>query len=178
MPRRPQPESVPARRSQQCRDRADRAAALVLQVLAGRGLTLGVAESLTGGLLAGRIVAVPGASQVFRGGVITYATELKADLLGVDRDLLARHGPVHPQVATQMARGAQQVLGVNVALATTGVAGPSPQDGQGVGTVYLALAHGPVTWVRHYHLAGSRAQLRRASVDLALALASGALSNR
>lgn len=169
MPRRHQPDS-PDRRD-------DDAAARLLRVLTARGLSLGVAESLTGGLLAGQIVAVPGASQAFRGGVVSYATELKRDLLGVDAGLLDRHGPVHPHVAAQMAGKTRLVLGVDVALATTGVAGPSAQDGLGVGTVYLACAHPQGVWVRHYQLAGSRAALRAACVNLALALGSAAVSS-
>ena len=154
---------------------ADDVAARLLQMMAARGLSLGVAESITGGLLAGRIVSVPGASQVFRGGVVSYATELKHELLGVDSDLLNTHGPVHPHVAEQMAAGARQVLDVDVALATTGVAGPAAQDGRDVGTVYLACAHPHGVWVRHYQVAGSRVQVRTACVDLALALGSAAV---
>src|SRR5699024_4278164 len=97
------------------------------------------------------------------------------ELVGVDPGLLNTHGPVHPRVAEQMAAGARQVLGVEVALATTGVAGPAAQDGRDVGTVYLACAHPQGLWVRHYQLAGSRAQVRAACVDLALALGSAAV---
>lgn len=145
-------------------------AALLLARLRQAGWYLGVAESLTGGLLADRFVRVPGASQVFRGGLLTYATELKEDLLGVDGTVLATHGPVHPDVAAQMAIGAASSLGAEVTLATTGAAGPAGQDGQDVGTLYLACAHPSGVWVRHYRLAGSREHLRSAAVGLALSL--------
>ena len=105
-------------------------AADVLAALGQAGLSLAVAESLTGGLLAATLVDVPGASAVFRGGVIAYATDVKATLLGVDPALLAERGPVDPQVAAQMATGVRVRLGADVGVSTTGVAGPDPQDGQ------------------------------------------------
>nr|WP_203643699.1 CinA family protein [Streptomyces sp. SID14478] len=113
-----------------------------MRLLTGRGETLAVAESLTGGLVAAELVAVPGASKAFRGSVTAYATELKHRLLAVDAGLLAAHGPVHPEVALQMAAGVRDALGADWGIATTGVAGPEPQDGQPVGTVYVA-AVGP-----------------------------------
>jgi nicotinamide-nucleotide amidase len=88
------------------------------------------------------ITAVPGCSSVYRGGVVSYATELKAQLLDVDAGLLARVGAVHPQVVQAMAEGAARILGADYAVATTGVAGPSPQDGQSPGTVFVGV-HGP-----------------------------------
>ncbi|MFI1595487.1 CinA family protein [Streptomyces venezuelae] len=112
----------------------------LVRLLAARGETLAVAESLTGGLVAAEITAVPGASKVFRGSVTAYATELKRDVLGVDGTLLDERGAVDPEVARQMADGVRRVLGADWGLATTGVAGPEPQDGQPVGTVYVAVA--------------------------------------
>ncbi|MGC0143816.1 CinA family protein [Pseudactinotalea sp. Z1732] len=154
---------------------AENPAATLLARLGAACWSLGAAESLTGGLLADRIVQVPGASATFRGSVVSYATDVKRDLLGVDAGLLAAHGPVHPLVAAQMAAGAAQLLGTDLTLATTGVAGPAGQDGQGVGTIYLACAHPGGVWVRHYRLAGGREQLRASSVDLALALGAAAI---
>lgn len=146
-------------------------AAQVLERLCGRGLTLAVAESLTGGLLGAELVAVPGASAVFRGGALTYATDSKAQVLGVSEEVLAAHGPVHPQVAVQMADGARSLFGADLAVATTGVAGPGPADGHPAGTVYVARTGvgGPVQ-VRRYELAGNRSAVRGAVVQLALAL--------
>ncbi|WP_435864987.1 CinA family protein [Streptomyces spectabilis] len=117
-------------------------AAEVLRLLGERGETLAVAESLTGGLVAAEVTAVPGASRVFRGSVTAYATELKREVLGVDGDLLAARGAVDAEVALQMAAGARRLLGADWGIATTGVAGPDPQDGQPVGTVHVAVCAG------------------------------------
>jgi nicotinamide-nucleotide amidase len=142
-------------------------AAELVGLLAERHQTLATAESLTGGLLGAAITAVPGASAVYRGGVIAYATELKAGLLGVPADLLAAHGPVHPGVAAAMAAGARDRLGATWGLATTGVAGPDPADGFPPGTVHIAAGAGkPVT--QSLTLAGSRNEVRRDTVDRAL----------
>lgn len=118
-------------------------AAQVLRLLQARGETLAVAESLTGGLVAAELTAVPGASQAFRGSVTAYATDLKHEVLGVDGTLLAGRGAVDAEVALQMAAGVRKVMGADWGIATTGVAGPEPQDGQAVGTVFVAVA-GPV----------------------------------
>ncbi|MEU6672540.1 CinA family protein [Streptomyces sp. NPDC046853] len=121
-------------------------AAEVLRLLQTRGETLAVAESLTGGLVAAEVTAVPGASRVFRGSVTAYATELKHRVLGVDGTLLAERGAVDAEVALQMAAGVRKVMGADWGIATTGVAGPDPQDGQPVGTVFVAV-DGPVSMV-------------------------------
>lgn len=146
-------------------------AAAVLAVLAERGQTLAVAESLTGGLVAAELTSVPGASKVFRGSVTAYATTLKRDVLGVDGALLAECGAVDPQVASQMAAGARDVMGADWGLATTGVAGPDPQDGMPVGTVYVAVA-GPAGAgkVAALRLNGDRGEIRRESVRSVLEL--------
>ncbi|MEU3192462.1 nicotinamide-nucleotide amidohydrolase family protein [Streptomyces sp. NPDC006992] len=112
----------------------------MLALLAERGQTLAVAESLTGGLVAAEITGVPGASRVFRGSVTAYATALKRDVLGVDGALLEERGAVDAEVARRMAQGVRTVLGADWGLATTGVAGPESQDGHPVGTVYVAVA--------------------------------------
>jgi nicotinamide-nucleotide amidase len=107
---------------------------VVLGILRGRGLTLGLAESVTGGLVGGRLTNVPGSSSVFRGAVVSYASDVKFGVLGVEQ------GPVvSEEAAAQMARGAQRVLGCDVALALTGVAGPDEQDGRPVGTLCVAV---------------------------------------
>ncbi|MFG2946162.1 CinA family protein [Streptomyces adustus] len=154
------------------------AAADLVRLLTVKGETVAVAESLTGGLVAAEITAVSGASKVFRGSVTAYATDLKHGLLGVDATLLAERGAVDPQVAAQMAAGVRKALGADWGLATTGVAGPEPQDGQPVGTVFVALdgpsaAHsgsaggGKVLALR---LNGDRAEIRMESVRSVLAL--------
>jgi nicotinamide-nucleotide amidase len=149
-----------------------RAAQRILELLAERGETLAVAESLTGGLVAARFTAVAGASRAFRGSVTAYATDLKRRVLGVDGDLLAERGAVDPEVARQMARGARRVLGADWGLATTGVAGPDRQDGQPVGTVFTAAAgpHGAQPVVLRLHAEGGREDIRQASVEAVLGL--------
>ncbi|QHC66304.1 nicotinamide-nucleotide amidohydrolase family protein [Rathayibacter sp. VKM Ac-2759] len=144
----------------------------LVRALAERGLGLAVAESLTGGAVSSAVVEVPGASAVYRGAIVSYATDLKHRLLGVDEALLAEHGPVHPEVALQMARGAVSALGADgartVGVATTGVAGPDPQDGAAVGTVFVAVVLGDTEQVHALHLEGGRAAIRAASVTAAL----------
>ena len=147
------------------------AAAGALEMLAGRGQSLAVAESLTGGLVAGTLTAVPGASRVVRGSVTAYATEVKREVLGVDGALLAARGAVDGEVARQMASGARRVLGADWGLATTGVAGPDPQDGHPVGTVFVAV-QGPdgAGAVRRLSLAGDRDRIRQDTIRAVLAL--------
>ncbi|MFJ7190974.1 CinA family protein [Streptomyces bacillaris] len=147
------------------------AAARVLGRLVERGETLAVAESLTGGLVAADLTSVPGASRSFRGSLTAYATALKGEILRVDGTLLAERGAVDPEVARQMAAGVRRALGADWGIATTGVAGPEPQDGQPVGTVYVAVA-GPsgVEKVSALRLNGSRADIRKESVRSVLEL--------
>ncbi len=150
------------------------AAAEIVALLAARGLTVAVAESLTGGLLVAELVSVPGASVVVNGGVVAYATELKATVLGVDAELLAERGAVDAEVARQMARGVRERLAVGgrpaaIGLATTGVAGPNPQDGHPVGEVWLGLAIGAEASARGLRLDGDRAAIRAATVSESLA---------
>lgn len=123
-------------------ERVEDVAAELVELLVTLSRTLVTAESLTGGLVGAAITAVPGCSAVYRGGVVSYATELKAQLLDVDRGLLDRVGAVHPDVARAMASGAAGRLGADYAVATTGVAGPSAQDGRRPGTVFIGV-HGP-----------------------------------
>jgi nicotinamide-nucleotide amidase len=135
----------------------------VLQLLRLRGWTLALAESVTGGLVAGRITAVPGASEVFRGSVVSYASEVKFDLFGVDP------GPVVSEhAAAQMAEGARRVLRADVGLSLTGVAGPTEQDGMPVGTLCIGLAMPTGSITRTLHLPGQREQMRQMSVISAL----------
>ena len=138
---------------------------VVLQLLRERGLSLGLAESVTGGLVAGRITNVPGASEVFRGSVVGYASEVKFDVLGVPE------GPVVSEpAAAAMAVGARRVLGADVALALTGVAGPTEQDGMPVGTLCVGLAIGDDVQTRTFRMPGQRDQMRQMSVITALDL--------
>lgn len=144
----------------------------VLGILVGRGQTLAVAESLTGGLVAAAITDVPGASRAFRGSVTAYATEVKREVLGVSGTLLAERGAVDAEVARQLAVGARRLLGADWGLATTGVAGPEPQDGVPVGTVHVAVSapgEGGVV-AQRLNLRGDRGAIRAGSVRAVLAL--------
>jgi nicotinamide-nucleotide amidase len=156
-------------------DESGPAAAGIVQALTRRSETLAVAESLTGGALAAAVVDVPGASAVLRGGVVAYGTDLKHALLGVDEALLAREGAVHPEVARQMADGVRTRLAATWGLATTGVAGPDPQDGRRPGTVHVALSGPRGTAVESLHVPGNRARVRSAAVAAALGLLRNAL---
>ena len=144
---------------------------VVLQILRDRGLTLGLAESVTGGLVAGRLTGVPGASEVFRGSIVSYASEVKHRLLGVP------DGPVVSEAAAAaMARGARRALGADVGLALTGVAGPTEQDGMPVGTLCVGIAmDGEEVRTFTLRLPGQRDQMRQMSVISALDLLRRAL---
>ena len=141
-----------------------------LNLLKEKALTLGTAESCTGGLIAKLITDLPGASAVLKGGIVSYTNEVKAGVLGVPEDMLEKYGAVSPQVAESMARGAKKVLGCDIALSATGVAGPDPDDrGNPVGLVYLGLAYGEDCIVREYHAGkGDRDRVRRMSAGTAL----------
>ncbi|MGJ0387945.1 CinA family protein [Microbacterium sp. CGR1] len=146
-----------------------------LEGLVSRGWTLGVAESLTGGAVASELVSVAGASAVLLGAVVAYATPLKHSLLGVDADLLATHGAVHPEVARQMADGVRRAVTVDgrpadVGVATTGIAGPESPDGQPVGTVHIAVVTPTATVMEPHVFPGDRAEIRAQAVDAALSL--------
>ncbi|HEV7957771.1 MAG: damage-inducible protein CinA [Microbacteriaceae bacterium] len=151
-----------------------RLAAELVAALTERRLTIAVAESLTGGLLVAELIAVPGASAVVRGGVVAYSTELKHTLLGVPDDVLAAHGPVHPNVAGRMASGVRNLLAVDgvpadIGLSTTGVAGPDPQGEQQPGTVFVGVAMGADVRVVALHLEGTRTEIRDRVVSESLA---------
>ena len=143
-------------------------AGAVVSTLTERGETVAVAESLTGGLLAAALVQIPGASAVFRGGIVAYATDLKATLLGVPEALLDRYGAVHADVAAAMASGVRGRLDATFGVATTGVAGPDPADGQPVGTVHIAVSSPREVIGHRYLFAGDRAAIREQTVVISL----------
>ncbi len=156
----------------------DDLAARLLHALEARGWSLAVAESLTGGAVCARLVEVPGASRVLRGGVVAYATDLKAGLLGVAPALLAERGAVDPDVAAAMAGGVRARLRADVGLATTGVAGPDPQDGHAPGEVHVAVATPDAVRVASWRLPGDRPAVRGATVTRLLGLALEALGEQ
>lgn len=138
---------------------------VVIDMLRKRGLSLGIAESLTGGLMGTRFTSVPGASDVFRGSIVSYASDVKFSLLGVPQ------GPVvTAQAAQAMAEGVRRVLGADVGLATTGVAGPDEQEGQPVGTVFLGLAMDGASEAQQVKLPGDRQRIRQYAVISAVNL--------
>ena len=143
----------------------------VLAALRGRGLTLATAESLTGGLVGAALTAVAGSSDVYRGGLVCYATDLKASLAGVPTALLDAQGPVAAETAAALAVGAARACDADVGAATTGVAGPTAQDGHPVGEVYVAVSvPGSEPRVRPLRLTGTRDEIRAATVSAVLAL--------
>lgn len=144
----------------------------VVALLTSQGATLAVAESLTGGAVAAAVVDVPGASAVLRGAVVAYATDLKARLLGVPQSLLDAHGAVHPEVAAAMAAGVRARLEATWGAATTGVAGPDPQDGHPPGEYHVAVAGPGGVLVRSCAPTGTttRAQVRAAAREAVLEL--------
>ncbi|KAG7293375.1 hypothetical protein NEMBOFW57_003423 [Staphylotrichum longicolle] len=163
----------------------------VIRLLRAANQTVGVAESLTAGLVMSALTSVPGASAAFRGGVVSYATPLKETLLGVDAELIAREGVIHPDVAAQMAEGARRATTPTATsleeeeavtttttttttttwgIGTTGVAGPDKQDGKPAGTVYIGIASPTGTkGLGPFMFPGSRERVREATVMEALA---------
>lgn len=148
-------------------------ASRVIAAATARSRSIAVAESLTGGLVLAALVDVPGASLVLRGGVVAYDTALKHSLLGVDAELLAARGAVDPAVAIGMAEGARLAAAVggapaDVAVSTTGVAGPEPQDGRPVGLVFIGVASERGSSARELRLRGARASIRAQAATAAL----------
>lgn len=147
--------------------------AVCFDLLRERGLTLGTAESCTGGLIAKLLTDLPGSSAVFRGGVVSYTNAVKHNVLGVAQDLLDTYGAVSPQVAEAMARGAKRALGCDLALSSTGVAGPASDDrGSPIGLVYLGLAWGEECFVKELRLGSmaTRARVRNQAAQYSLDL--------
>jgi nicotinamide-nucleotide amidase len=155
--------------------RAEDLARAAIELLIARGETIATAESLTGGLVAAALTSVPGSSAAVRGGIVSYATDVKADLLGVPPDLLERHGAVHGAVAEAMAQGTRERLGATTGVATTGVAGPDPAEGKPVGMVFVAVAGPGGLASRQLALAGDREEIRAATVASVLGLLISAL---
>ena len=147
----------------------------LLHAASDRGVTLAIAESLTGGQVASSLVEVPGASCVLVGAVVAYATRIKVQVLGVDAAHLELTGPVDRDVALQMAHGVRRLLKADLGLATTGVAGPGPADGHPAGTVHVAVVAPWGQRHRELRLSGDRSQIRLATVMEVCELAIGFL---
>ena len=136
-----------------------------------KGKTLVTAESITGGGIGAALTAIPGASEVYRGGVISYCDDVKHEVLGVSREILNAFGAVSSQTAMAMARGAGALLKADVAVSVTGLAGPGGDEfGHPVGTVFIGYADAERTAVRECHFTGSREEIRSQTIRTALEL--------
>lgn len=157
----------------------DDLAALVLDRARTHRVRLGTAESCTGGLVGGRLTAIPGSSDVFMGGVICYSNDLKTALLGVEPALIAADGAVSESVASAMALGAIRALGIDLSVAVTGIAGPGGgTEAKPVGTVWLAVADGEAVVARRIQIPGDRHNVRVRAAQAALALLDRRLRDR
>jgi len=146
------------------------AAEAVVALLRDRSLTVATAESLTGGGLGALLTAVPGASAVYTGGVVSYATRVKHELLDVPEELVGQHGVVSAACAEAMAEAVRRVVGADLGMSTTGVAGPEPQEGKPMGLVYVGVADGTATVSLELRLAGDREAIRAGTCHGALLL--------
>jgi PncC family amidohydrolase len=139
------------------------------ELLKDKGLTIGTVESATGGLIASLITDVAGSSDYYKGSIVSYANETKADVVGVKKSTLERYGAVSPQVAEQMAAGGRQVLNVDICIADTGIAGPGgATPGKAVGLFYLGLAHKDGAFSRQHEFHGSRIENKQRAAQTAL----------
>ncbi len=139
------------------------------ELLRRRGLTLGTVESATGGLISDLITNVPGSSDYYKGSVIAYCNEVKTAVVGVKPETLEKYGSVSPQVAEEMAAGGRRLLGVDICIADTGIAGPGGETpGKEVGLFYLGLAHAGGVSSRKHEFHGSREENKRSAAEAAL----------
>ena len=138
-------------------------------LLRQKGLTLGTAESATGGLISHLITNVPGSSDYYKGSVTAYSNEVKARVIGVKEATINKYGSVSPQVAEEMAQGGKKILAVDICLADTGIAGPSgATPGKPIGLFYIGLAHQAGTYSQKHNFQGNREQNKRNAADAAL----------
>lgn len=143
----------------------------VLSGLKASGLTLATAESLTGGGIGAALTSVPGASEVYRGGVVSYVNEIKESVLGVSSEILARYGAVSPWTAGAMASGVRKLMNADVAVSVTGLAGPGGDEfGHSVGTVFIGYEDQRRSMVVECHFEGNRDDIRRRTICTALEL--------
>jgi PncC family amidohydrolase len=138
-------------------------------LLRQKGLTLGVVESATGGLISHRITNVPGSSDYYKGSVTAYSNEVKIKVVGVREATINRYGAVSPQVAEEMARGGRKILAVDICLADTGIAGPTgAAPEKPVGLFYIGLSHKGGTYSRKHNFQGEREQNKQSATEAAL----------
>ena len=150
----------------------------LVQILKNRNMTVATAESCTGGLLGKSITDVSGSSAVYPGGVISYCNRIKHQILGVDQGLLDTLGPVSGSVARQMAEGVRRVIGADLGISVTGIAGPNSDDsGKPVGLVYIAASDGQTTLIRECRFKGDRSAVRTQAAESAAELALSFIEN-
>lgn len=150
----------------------------IIELMRNRELTLATAESCTGGLIASAFVDVPGASDVYRGGIVSYHEELKESLLGVKRRTIEKYTVVSSQVAEEMCRGAAEKCGADIGLSSTGCAGPDGGTEESpVGTVYIGVFIGGKTYVKRLSLSGDRNEIRCSAVKEILSMLTELLNN-
>jgi nicotinamide-nucleotide amidase len=138
-------------------------------LLRQKGLTLGVVESATGGFISHRITNVPGSSDYYKGSVTAYSNEVKSGVVGVGEDTLIQYGAVSPQVAEELAEGGKLLLGADICIADTGIAGPSGATAEKpVGLFYLGLSHGEMSYSRKHQFQGNREQNKQSAAEEAL----------
>ena len=143
----------------------------VLEALRQRGKTLAAAESLTGGGIGSALTAIPGASEVYKGGVISYVNEVKRNVLGVPQEILDRYGAVSPWTAGYMASGVRELLKADYAISVTGLAGPGGDEfGHPVGTVYIGFESNPKSLVKQFRFEGTREEIRHQTIEKAMEL--------
>jgi PncC family amidohydrolase len=141
----------------------------ISSLLRQKGLTLGVVESATGGLISHRITNVAGSSDYYKGSVTAYSNEVKSGVVGVGEDTLIQYGAVSPQIAEELAEGGKMLLGADICIADTGIAGPSGATAEKpVGLFYLGLSHGEMTYSRKHHFQGDREQNKQSAAEAAL----------
>ena len=141
----------------------------IIELLEGK--TLATAESCTGGGIGAAITAIPGSSAVYKGGIVSYCNEIKRDLLGVDETVLSQFGAVSAPVAEAMAVGARNALHADVAVSTTGLAGPGGDEfGNPVGTVYIGYSDDKILCCEHHLFHGTREEIREQAIQAALRL--------
>ena len=142
---------------------------LIGDLLREKGWTLSIAESCTGGLICDRITNVPGSSDYFEGGMVTYSNESKAKHLGIPLDYIKKYGAVSPQVAKKMAQGVRKAFDTTFGLSTTGVAGPTGGTKRSpIGRVFIGFTNGRRTWVKKEDLKGSRREIKEKTTEKAL----------
>lgn len=150
----------------------------IVSTASAKGIKIGFAESLTGGLISAEVVSVPGASACLEGSVVSYSNDVKINVLGVEEMVINKHGAVSEQCAMQMAEGARRVLGADMTVSVTGIAGPSGgSDIKPVGTVYIGFAGNDKCFAEHFLFSGNREEIRNLTVQNALMTLLSGLNN-